>query len=377
MSLNSLSSATYTNRSGQQYSSSAAANGSTIYDFWSVTTKDTDGTTGQEETSYTCDWSRWHGYYREVPQFSAVIDVISKWTIGKGFEANETIKKILNRIRGFGKDDFNTILENQIRTALICGDSFAEIIKDKAGRIINLKPLNPGSISIIVNSQGIIQRYEQKNQLPAGKQNIIFDVEEIFHLSWNRIADEIHGIPFAEKLENLVSIMQELQRDQRVMFHRYIKPIIIVGTDSNDPAEIAAFKTKMDDAYTKSEIMVVPKDVLGGIDKISVPQFSTLDPLPYLKYITRVFITACGVPEIIMGWGEGTTEASSKVIYVSFQQTIERTQLYIETQLKLQLNIELELNFPVSLDPNLQEDNKKDGPINSKSKMESKINESE
>ena len=333
-------------------------------DFFKVPNLDTDGTSGLVETTYQPDFTKWHGYYRTIPEVQAVIDKLASWTVGKGFKADEKTQKTLEKIKGWGKDDFNSILENLLRASLICGDSFAEIIRDKAGRLINLKPLNPGSIRIIIDKSGMLKRYEQVSQIGKDKKAILFDKKEIFHLSWNRLADEMHGIPFGEKAENLIKMRNEVMADLRVIFHRYAKPVQIIPIDTDDAAELAAFKTKYINAYKKTEPILIPKDTVGKIESFSLPAFSTLDPLPWLQYLVRQFVTACGMPEILMGWGGDTTEASAKIIYLAFQQTIERLQRWYEAALKTQVGIEINLEFPASIEPSLLEDNKKDSPIN-------------
>jgi len=43
-------------------------------------------------------------------------------------------------------------------------------------------------------------------------------------------------------------------------------------------------------------------------------------------------------------------EATAKIAYLAFEQTIEEEQLYIEEQVLSQLNLEIELEFPASLE---------------------------
>jgi len=337
------------------YPSSATA-GSTDTFRYIPEHKDTEGPNGISETSYVASWSKWHGYYREIAEFQAVTDKLGSWTVGRGYETDGTTKKKLNKIKGFGKDDFNSLLENFVRTMLIGGDCYAEIIKDNQGRMINLKPLNPGTIKIVANSGGIIVRYEQMRKK---EDNIVFDPKDIFHLAWNRIADEIHGIPYAEKMQEILQMRKESMRDLRLIFHRYAKPLIISKIDSDDADVISSYKTQLDNAVKKAENLIIPKDTVD-MERMSIPQYSTLDPLPWLRFLIRQFITSSGVPEVVLGWGEETTEASSKIIYLAFQQTIERLQRYVEAQLESQLNIKINLIFPASLEVELQNDAKKD-----------------
>ncbi|HEB47122.1 hypothetical protein LCGC14_2184990 [marine sediment metagenome] len=351
------------NLSSATYSTKAQSFNESIYkDFWTVTERDTDGAAGGE-AEYTPDWSRWHGYYRQVSIFAAHIDKKTSFTIGKGYEAKPAIKKILDKIIGWGKDDFNSILENQDKTAKICGDSFAEIIGGKGVKLKNLKPLNPGSMKIVVEGSGMLKGYKQVLDVDGIRTEVPFKKEDIFHLVWNRTANEIHGIPEAERMESTMKRIMEVQNDQRVMFHRYIVPVTMIPVKTSDTTEIGAFSAKYTQAYTKVEPMMVPDEVVNvkDIKHISIPQFSVHDPMPYLRFNTEKFAEDIGVPDFT---GEKITEASAKIIYLAFQQTIERNQRWLEAQVRIQLGIEIDLEFPASIAPELVEDEKKDGQLN-------------
>lgn len=307
-----------------------------------------------DETRYNIDFNKWLGYYKTIPELRAVIDKLASWTFGRGIIADKKNKEKLKKIKGFGKDSARSVLKNQWRTALICGDSFAHIIKDKQGRMTNLKPLNPQLITIIANAQGIIIGYELEGREKR------FEIEEIFHLSNNRIADEIHGIPFIEALEDLIISRNEALSDLRILYHRNIKPIQFFEVETDDTSKLDDLEATINKAYTKSENVVLPWGVLKEIKKSSIPQYGTMDSLPYIKFLVRQFVTACGVPEVVMGWGEETTEASAKIIYLAFQQEIEDMQRYNEEQILVQINIKIKLEFPASLEDDLKKDEKKD-----------------
>lgn len=310
-------------------------------------TVDRVSTDGAEykETCYTPDFNKWHGYYRKIPELRAVINKLASWTFGRGIKANKQNQGKLDKIKGFGKDSPRSVLKNQWRAALICGDSFAHIIKDNQGRLTNLKPLNPSKMAIIANAEGIIVGYEQE-----GKEGR-YSEDEIYHLSYERIADEIHGIPFVECLEELIESRNEGIKDLRVLYHRNVKPIQFFEVETDDTTKLDALEDTINEAYKKSENVVIPTGVVKEIKKSSTPHYATLDSLPYIKFLVRQFVTACGMPEVVMGWGAETTEASSKVIYLAFQQEIEDMQLYNQEQVLLQLNITINLEFPASIEP--------------------------
>ena len=236
----------------------------------------------------------------------------------------------------------------------MCGDSFAHIITDAQGRGTNLKPLNPSKIAIVANSSGIIIGYEQEGREER------YSEEDIYHLSYERVADEIHGIPFPEALEALIISRNEAISDLRELYHKNVFPTNIYEAETDDQTKLNSIETTINTAFKKHENIVVPAGVFKEIKKVATGQYATLDSLPYIKFLVRQFVTACGMPEVIMGWGEATTEASSKIIYLAFQQEIEDMQLYNQEQIKSQLGIVIDLEFPASIEDELKKDEEKD-----------------
>ena len=75
----------------------------------------------------------------------------------------------------------------------------------------------------------------------------------------------------------------------------------------------------------------------------------------------------CGAQEI--------TEASAKIAYLAFEQTIEEEQLYIEEQVLNQLNLEIELEFPASLENELISDRSKSETMQASTPEDTSITE--
>lgn len=340
-----------------------ASNLQNVQTDFSITREDTDAAFEQEETIWTFEnWTKWFGYYRQVPELKAVIDAKATWTVGKGFQTTPLTTQILYSIVGWGKDTFNTIIENAIRTYQIGGDFFAEIVRGEDGQLINLKPLDTGAMKIVVNSKGIIKRYEQISKVKAKPKK--FEPENIFHLARNRVGDEIHGQSMVEPLVKIIDAKQEAFADERKLMHRHVKPMRIWHLDSDDPSKITAFKTTIDKATEDAENIYLPKDTVEH-EIVAVPTNATLSPIPWLEYLDNKFYEAGGVPKIIIGNSSEFTEASAKIAYLAFQQTIEEEQLFIEEQVGLQLGITIELEFPANLENELLSDKKKDGDMSS------------
>ena len=332
---------------------------------WSVDAAQLDGPADQKETEYQiADWTTKYGYYRQIPELQAAIDAKATWTVGKGFEAPPETELLLLTIIGNGVDTFNTILENMIRTYNIAGDAYAEIIRDEKTMLVNLKPLDPSTMKIIANRQGLIIRYEQTTKTKIKKSTgRKFKPEEIFHLSRNRIGDEIHGQSLITAVEEIIKMRNEAMADMRLLMHRHVKPVTIYHLDTDDTTAISAFKAKADAANANGENLYIPKGAVE-VDTQSIAPNATLNPLPWIDTLNNYFFQATGVPDIILGGSKALTEASSKIAYLAFQQTIEEEQLYIEEQVLAQLGIMMELEFPASLENELLSDKKKDGPVN-------------
>ena len=331
----------------------------TITDY-SVTPESVDGPQDQKETYYdNTNWTTYLGYYKSTPRFKSAVNAKARWTVGKGYKANEVTEIALSIITGNGKDTFNTILENMIRTYQIGGDAFCEIIRDNKGKLINLKPLDPENIRIVANRGGRIIRYEQRNKVKGGGVDVRkFKPEEMFHLMKDRIADEIHGTSLVPAVENIIKSMEEAMADFKKLLHRNVYPVVIWHLDTDDPAKIATFKAKADLASTQGENIYIPK---GSVEREvgGVAPNGTLNPLPWISLLAQEFYQATGVPMIVSGGSSEITEASAKIAYLAFEQTIEEEQLYIEEAFLAQLNLEIDLEFPASLQNELLSDRSK------------------
>ena len=358
--------------------------------------QDIDSPNTSGETTYSSEnWPKYNGYYRtNRGGTKAKIDKFAMWAIGKGYDADEATSKILNQIRGNGKDSFNSIMENQIRVKKINGDSFAHIIRDKtiidkakniankitlgfvryapgSGTLLNLKPLNPSRTRVVFGEDGMILRYEQMDM--TGKKVIkIFNPNEIFHLINDREADEGHGISIYEGIAEKLDKIQQLDNDMSTVFHRYVMPLMKFALNTDDPTKISKFKAKAKTALEGGDPLFIPMGAVEA-DALSIPQFATLDPLKWRESWGQDSVMDIGIPELVLGRAAGVTEASAKVVYLSFQQTVEDEQREDEEQLLLQLGIELKYEFPARIEENLGKDEGKDGKINTGKRSEVKI----
>jgi len=313
----------------------------------------------QPETEYlNTKWNQQLGYYKKIPELKSAIDAKARWTIGKGFKSNEITEIALMEIRGHRKDTANNILKNLIVVAEIGGDSFAEIIRNDKTKLINLKPISPEVMKIVANRQGLIVRYEQIDRRNK-KTTKTFSPDEIFHLSRDRVADEIHGNSVIDAVEETILARNEAIRDYRILLRRNVRPIKVWEIDTDDTGEVSTFTSKVESVYNNAENLVIPKGSVLPPTIVSVAPNATLNPLPWINQLTQNFYQEVGVPQIIVGGAQEITEASAKIAYLAWEQTVEEYQLYIEEQVLAQLNLEINLEFPASLQNEMLSDNRK------------------
>lgn len=319
-----------------------------IIEDYDVQSETTDGPTGDSEFRYTnTHFNEWFGYYKKIPELKIAVDTKANWVVGNGYTAEDDLTIVLlDTIKGNGKDTFNSILENMERTSYIAEDAFAEVIRNEQGVLINLKILDPGTMTVVTNKKGMILRYEQGSK--GKKPDMTFKPEEIFVLSHNKTADEVHGESIIPAMEEVILARNEAITDWRKVLHRNVKPLVIWHVDTDDTAEIAKFRTMIDDAGKDGENIIIPK---GAVEPEIITPITNAaqSPITWIENLTDYFFQAVGVPQVMVGNAKGFTDASAKIVYLAFEQRIKGRQLYVEEQILAQLNLEIKLTFPASL----------------------------
>jgi len=315
-------------------------------------------------------WTKHNGYYKDHSSVKTVINKLAMWTAGKGYNTEgKGTQKIIDKIIGSGKDTFDEVIKNQVRVRHIDGDSYAEIVGGKGTKLLNLKPLNAGAIKVYYNDFGMLDHYGYQFSKDGVEQR--FEKEEIFHLSLNRNADETHGTGDIESLTIFLDRIKQLDCDMATFFHGYVVPMIIWKLNTSKPADVAQFKADQKVAKNTGTDIIIPDKAVDW-DLVEAGK-NGVDPLKWRQTWVEEVTKGGGVPALIMAIEAGSTEASSKMVYVSWQQVIEDEQNYIEKQIKLQLGLDVTFEFPARIEENLGEDEGKDGDILTGKKSEVSI----
>ena len=324
----------------------------------SVDSMTPDTATGEKETEWqNPDWATQWGYFNSIPELKAALITKTIWICGKGYTCDTRTKVILDHVSGWGKDSFQDVLFNQILISRLAGDSFAEIIRDPdSGTLLNLKPLDPGSMKIIVDAKGIIKRYEQVSL--TKEPNKKFEPNRIFHLSHNRLASQIHGISDITSMEQTILAELESFTDMKRYMHLASRPFVIIKIKSDNQTKINNFLTTMAQALNNGEFLAIPddEDIVSYEVIQATPNQSVFE---WRRDIRNKFYRALGMPQSIFGSSE-TSESQGKIEYLGHEQIWAYDQEHIELQIWNQLHLKIKMVAPVSLLPNIQTDQSKD-----------------
>ena len=320
--------------------SNTAVGTSTIQDY-SVSSKVIDEAQSDEFYWYNSNFSKYLGYYKQIPELKKAVDALACWTAGKGWTADNHTTNNLNIISGWGEDSFDSIMQNMIIVKKINGDAYSEIIKQKS-TIFNLKPLNPSNVRHVVDKKGIIKRYDVWN----GSKWEEFKPQDIFHISNDRVASEIHGTSVIEACQWIIDAKNEAMADWRRISHR--STIRVMYIDVDDTSKLSTIKTQYADAIKKGELLIIPgKRSDAELADLSAPPVANF--LEWIRYLENFFYQALGIPKVILGGADLFTEASSKVGYLTFEQVYAAEQRLLEQDIKNQLGWEVAFERPVSL----------------------------
>lgn len=297
-----------------------------------------------EPNNYYWDYpysSTYLGYYKYIPHFKRALDTLAVWTVGKGYETDIPTQVRLDDINGWGEDSFIQILWQLQVMKKVQGCAFAEIIRDDKNKVINLKPLYTGNMRVIVDKRGIISGYEHRVH---GKEPQTFKPYEIFHISNERVANEIHGTSVIESMKWIIDAWNEALDTQRKTERRQLA-LGVMEVDTEDESKISAIASKYQTAVNNGEVLITMKGLTELKDS---PSSAGKDKLEWIRYLENAFYQAVGVPRI-MATSEGFTEAGGKVGFLTFEPVYSFEQKQLEADLWNQLAIKIKFNRPPSL----------------------------
>ncbi len=294
-------------------------------------------------------WNEGLGLWEDNPAYKEPIRALARWSVGKGYETEDTRTQILlESLDGWGEDSFQSILTNLIILKKTNGDAFAEIIRNDNGTLINLKVLNPSNVRIVVDNKGMIKRYDVRN---SKSEWIKFKPFEILHLCNDRIASQIHGTPAWKACKWELETRKEVLANTRRILQR--GTIRVMYVDEDNTTKLNQIKTEWRDAIKYGEVMILPGKKGSDVEVVdyNVPDISAL--MTFVQYLDNRIYQSLGIPRAIADTTD-FTEAASKVGYMTFEPVYTEEQTLLEQDLWNQLAIKVKFNRPPSLAGTMQ-----------------------
>lgn len=297
-------------------------------------------------------WNEGLGMRQNIAIYKESMKAITRWAFGRGLETDNKTKTEFDNITGAGDEDIISILQNLQNTAFDNGDSYAEIIRNDSGTLINLKVLNPSNVRIEYNEKGMKECFWIKQ---ANKTHKRFEVEKIFHIQVDKIANETHGTPKWQACKFELEAKKEAMADWRRISHR--STIRVLYIDSDDTTKITQVRTQYKEAIDKGEVLIIPaKKGEADLEDITLPPIDAF--IRWIEYLDREVYKSLGVPKAIVDTAD-FTEAASKVGYMTFEPVYVEIQNAMEADIWNQLAKKVKFNRPPSLHGVMAEDEQK------------------
>ncbi len=320
---------------------------------YSVDSKTTDGVYSQKENKWTNDnFTKYYGFYSKIGEYKSAINSFATLVIGQGYTANNATTVMLENITGWGEDTILSILWNMIVVKKFNGDSYAEIMRNDKGTLVNLKTLTPERMAHILNKQGLIERYEYTQYDGRIKK---FEPNEILHFCNDRIADEPHGTATTEAVEWLIEALEEARRDWKRIAHRSTVRVLYV--EESDKTRLANLRKDYGDAIGH-EVLILPgnqKDY--GFQDLNLPPVESF--LAWIRYLGDQFYNQLGINKAAIGGTQDNTEASAKIGLFSNESVWAREILDVEADLWNQLAVRIKINKQPSMMDGMQQQEQK------------------
>ena len=313
---------------------------SAIPEFIVASKKLDEANEGAETFHYFDEATQNFGYHAEIPEITSAANGLATWAFGRGWSVDDSVAKAeLDHVTGIGFDTFDSVIWNMQLVKKVVGDAFVQIIFKK-DVIVNLVPISPERVRLVFGKNGRLKRYDAWN----GTGWKAVKIENMLHLSNNRIGDQIHGTSQIDACRWIIDARNEALITNR-MIERRGRAIGIAEYNTNNEGKIAYANTQVEKAIKNGDFLGYSKRTMEIKD---FPQKSINDRMAWIQYLENFFYQTFGVPRSI-ATSDGTSEVGGKMGHVIFEPTYVREQKEMENMFLQKLGIIIKWNKPPSL----------------------------
>jgi hypothetical protein len=224
--------------------------------------------------------------------------------------------------------NFEAILWNGIVDALVFGDAFQEIVKNKDQTPASLVPRMASKFEIHNDEFGKLTGYAQKLTVKGKEKATLLKPDQILHLQFWRAAGSMYGHGLIHRAYD--EILRDTQTAESsttaIKRHGSAKYHVKVGLEGETIGEdtLKAVDKEFQELTSKNEF-VTPHDFeILNIDKNGLPEVGTYNDITIMR-----LSAALGVPEEILGLRRGSTDATATKRIETFYKKITAMQTHL------------------------------------------------
>ena len=213
-----------------------------------------------------------------------------------------------------------------VRDRKVAGNSFWLIRRNLNGDFLDIKPIDPRTMTVVADQYGNVVKYIQS--IP-GLNNQTFEPDEIIHSvsDWST-ANPRYGVSPIESIVYEAKTEMAAQASNWFFYENNAVPSHLLVLEENlGSDQIKEIKEKMDERFKgtknrwKSGIIPFVKDI-----KTVTPSQKEMQYLEGRAFSTKKVVVAFGVDSFILGYTEGVQRSNADVIYTEFYENTIRPE---------------------------------------------------
>lgn len=308
--------------------------------------------------TYTTDYARWNDPLTRVPVMRQILEIRSASIIksykikGKGAEK---LEKILQDMRGSGKESFKMIIQNLYKIAYICGDAYAVLVNEN-GETIGVGEA-PADMIVLASDNvqqeienGKIVRYAELATTTGVKHT--WEPYQIFHLRYHPRGAQCHGIGVIEPLNNLLLEIEQMEQLSVEIYTRMSKSREIVPVNTDDPTKLAVLNAQIRNAGNDWEgIVLLPAGMIDAENIKTIALTPSLKPQELLAKQYETLFQATATSPLSLGQGYAVSGNESDAKMAGHWGSIRDDQEMCEEAFRLQFICQV---FPEGDEPEIE-----------------------
>ena len=260
---------------------------------------------------------------------------------------------------------FKSWLKEALECAFWAGNSYSEIVYEIKGekfkedraqkpsgwRIHELKLIPPEEVRPIRNAHGEVLGYCQyptqgtHTWLSPGQAKqyedmgaVIFAPEEILHIKLDPEPGQAYGMSLLESVKDILAIVVGMREDIGIIIKNYAAPTILyrIGTELI-PASSATVNAFRDNLMSQMKVSsnIVTSTMVSH--EVVAPGKGVMNVEGYMKMMLTILFGSFGMPEIMLGQGQETTQATAKMQLEAVSNQVKVIHQSIKDQVELQV----------------------------------------